>query len=69
MLDEALRLIKGEPVNADPNNLRFLQRHRDNPLAAPLLGLLNYVGGWDLTDPQHPIVIARKAYEEAMIRP
>ncbi|WP_154678298.1 hypothetical protein [Microvirga massiliensis] len=46
MLDEALRLIKGEPIKGDPQDLACLQRHRDNPLAAPLLGLLNYVGGW-----------------------
>jgi hypothetical protein len=35
----------------------------DNPLAAPLLELLQYVGGWDKTDPEHPVVKARLAYE------
>jgi hypothetical protein len=27
--------------------------------------LLNYTGGWDLTDPTHPIVIARTALVKA----
>jgi len=36
-----------------------------NPLAEPLLELLQYIGGWDLTDEEHPIVKARKAYEAA----
>ncbi|WP_114944414.1 hypothetical protein [Microvirga calopogonii] len=37
----------------------------ENPLAALLLELLQYVGGWDQTDPEHPIVRARLAYEGA----
>jgi hypothetical protein len=34
-----------------------------NPLAQPLFELLLYVGGWDIEDPDHPVVKARKAYE------
>ncbi|WP_262267192.1 MULTISPECIES: hypothetical protein [Microvirga] len=41
------------------------KRKAENPLAAPLLELLQYVGGWDHTDPEHPIVKARLAYEGA----
>jgi len=42
--------------------------HRDESLKRllpALRGLLNYTGGWDLTQPDHPIVIARKALEFA----
>lgn len=30
-----------------------------------LQGLLQYTGGWDLTDPTHPVVIARAAIAKA----
>lgn len=32
-------------------------------LRRALRNLLNYTGGWDLTDKSHPIVQARKALE------
>ena len=34
-------------------------------MAEALLGLMQYVGGWDVTAADHPCVIARKAYEQA----
>ena len=30
-----------------------------------LLGLMQYVGGWDVTAADHPCAIARKAYQQA----
>lgn len=37
-------------------------------LGTALIELLQYTGGWDLTDPEHPIVKARLALERAGIR-
>jgi hypothetical protein len=55
------RLNQGDPLVLV---LALARKPRvDNPLAAPLLDLLQYVGGWDQTDPEHPIVKARLAYE------
>lgn len=34
-------------------------------LLAALEGLLQYTGGWDETDPTHPVVIARAAIAKA----
>jgi hypothetical protein len=41
----------------DSNKLK-----KDNrALKRALKNILNYTGGWDLTDPKHPIVKAQKA--------
>lgn len=37
----------------------------DCTLVEALRGLLNYTGGWDITDTSHPIYVARKALERA----
>lgn len=37
----------------------------DSGIVEALEQLLNYTGGWDLTDPKHPIVIARTALVKA----
>ena len=56
----AERLNRGEPLV--PVFARK-ETKPENPLAAPLLALLQYVGGWDKADPEHPTVQARLAYE------
>lgn len=38
-------------------------------LLAALEGLLQYTGGWDETDPTHPVVIARAAIAKAKGEP
>jgi len=49
---------------------RSLERERDRlskdneVLRKALRQLLDYTGGWDLTQKDHPIVIARKALEQ-----
>ena len=45
-------------------NATELKTHKE--LIAALAGLLDYVGGWDVKDPTHPIVIAREALAVAM---
>lgn len=37
----------------------------DSGIVEALEQLLNYTGGWDLKDPEHPIVIARTALVKA----
>lgn len=44
--------------------LAELGKTREERLEEALQELLQYTGGWDLTDPKHPIVKARKALEK-----
>jgi len=53
-----------EEASTDPAG-QSLSEVASNPLAEPLLELLQYIGGWDLTEEENPIVKARKAYEAA----
>ena len=43
-------------------------RIADADLVGALTQLLQYTGGWDLKDPNHPIVIARTALERAGVK-
>lgn len=65
LTEEEARQIASLLNQGEPLVLVLAARQRQgNPLAAPLLELLQYVGGWDKTDPEHPIVKARLAYQE-----